>query len=86
MFKVDLSRFLKIENRILFTFWVAQKNKGLQVNEILIFFTFLVNGHLKFAYALSTSKVKILIYQYFNVNVFLTQFHQSISKILLTYL
>ncbi len=32
---------------------------------------FLVNGHLKFTYALSISKVKIIIYQSFNVKVIL---------------
>jgi len=34
------------------------------------FLTFLVNDHLKFTYALSTSKVIIIIYQSFNVKVF----------------
>jgi hypothetical protein len=32
-----------------------------------IFFTFLLNAHLKFIYAISTSKVKIIICQNFNV-------------------
>ncbi len=36
-----------------------------------IFFTFLVNAHLKFTYALSTSKLKLIIYQSFNVKVVL---------------
>jgi hypothetical protein len=49
MFKVDLSRFLKNENRF--------------------FFTFLTNGHLKFTYALSSSKVKVIIYQSFYVKI-----------------
>jgi hypothetical protein len=48
-----------------------KKQSRLHVNEILIFFTFLVTGHLKFTYALSTSKVKIIIYQSFNVKIFL---------------
>ncbi len=38
-----------------------KKENRLQVDEILNFFTFLVNGHLKFTYALSTFKVKIII-------------------------
>ncbi len=46
-----------------------KKQSRLQVDEILIFFTFLVYGHIKFIYALSTSKVKIIIYQSFNVNI-----------------
>jgi hypothetical protein len=36
-----------------------------------ISFTFSINGHRKFTYALSISKVKILIYQSFNVKMFL---------------
>jgi hypothetical protein len=47
-----------------------KKQSKLQVNEILNFFTFLVNGHLKLTSTLSTSKVKIIIYQIFNVKVF----------------
>jgi hypothetical protein len=43
-----------------------KKESKLQVDETLDFFTFLGNGHLKFAYALSTSIVKVIIYQYFN--------------------
>jgi hypothetical protein len=36
-----------------------------------IFFTFLVSDHLNFTYALSTSKIKVLIHKFFNVKVFL---------------
>jgi hypothetical protein len=36
-----------------------------------MFFIFLVNGHLKLTYALSTSKVKVIIYQSFDVKLFL---------------
>ncbi len=68
MFKVDLSRFLK---NIFYLFSYPKKQSRLQVDEILNFFTFLVNGHLKFTYALSTSKVIIIIYQSFNVEMFL---------------
>jgi hypothetical protein len=35
-----------------------------------IFLIFLVDGHLKYIYAFSTSKVKIIIYQYFNLQLF----------------
>jgi hypothetical protein len=48
-----------------------KKQNRFQVDEILIFFTFSVNGHLKFTYALSTSKVKVIIYQSFIVKMFL---------------
>jgi hypothetical protein len=48
-----------------------KKQSRLQVDEILNFLTFLVNGHLKFTYALSTSKVIIIIYQSSNVKIFL---------------
>jgi len=71
MFKIDLSRFPKVASRIFFYFLRCPKKQSrLQVDEILIFFAFLVNGHLKFTYALSASKVKI-IYQSFNVKIFL---------------
>ncbi len=36
-----------------------KKQNRLQVDEILNFLTFLVNGHLKFTYAHPTAKVKI---------------------------
>jgi len=39
-----------------------KKQSKLQVDEILFFFTFLVDGHLKFTYALSTFKRKIIIF------------------------
>jgi hypothetical protein len=57
IFKVDLNRFLKNESIIFFNFLgCPMKQSRLQVNEF--FFTFLVNGHLKFTCALATSKVK----------------------------
>jgi hypothetical protein len=59
----------------------SKKQIKLQIDEILNFFTFFVDGHLKFTYALSTSKAKIIIYQFFNVKLFWTQIHHSISKI-----
>jgi hypothetical protein len=43
-----------------------------------VFKIFLVIGHLKFTYALSTSKLKIIIYQYFNVKIFSK--HNSTSQ------
>ncbi len=71
MFKVYLSIFLKITSRLFFNFLGCPKKQSrLQVDEILNFLTFLVNGHLKFTYALSISKVKITIYQSFNVKIF----------------
>jgi hypothetical protein len=63
---------------------LSKKQIRFEVDETLIFF-FLVNGHSKFTYALSTSKIKVMTYQYFNLNYFLTQFQYSISKIFLTY-
>jgi hypothetical protein len=48
----------------------SKKQSKLQIDEILDFLTFLVNGHLKFIHTLSTSKVKAIIYQYFNVLIF----------------
>ncbi len=48
-----------------------KKQSTFQVDEILNFFTFLVNGHLKFTYELSSSEVIIIIYQSFNVKIFL---------------
>jgi len=58
MFKVDLSRFFKNASRINFFMGCPKKQSRLQVDEILNVFTFLVNGHLKFTYVLSTSKIK----------------------------
>ncbi len=49
----------------------SKKQSRLQVDEILDFLTFLVDGHLKFTYALSTSKIKVIIHQSFNVKIFL---------------
>jgi hypothetical protein len=63
-----------------------RKKKRLQVDEILNFFIFLVDGNLKFTYALSTFKVKVITYQSMKLKVYiLTQFHQSSSKIIFTY-
>ncbi len=71
MFKIDLSRFLKIANRFSYFQGCPKKQSKLQVDEILDFFTFLVHGHLKFTYALPTSKVYLYIYQSLNVKVIL---------------
>jgi hypothetical protein len=62
-----------------------KKQNRLQVDEILNFLTFLVNGHLNFTYTLPTSKVKVIIYQSFNVKLFFNTIPQINSKILLTY-
>jgi hypothetical protein len=62
MFKVDLSSYF---------LGYPKKQSRFQVDEILNFFTFLVTSHLNFIYAFSTSKVKIIIHQSFNVKVFL---------------
>jgi hypothetical protein len=70
MFKIDLSSFLKMQVNLFYFLGCPKKQSRFQVDEILIFFTFLVNGHLKFTYALSTYKFKIIIYQSFNVKVF----------------
>jgi hypothetical protein len=59
--KVDLSRFLKLASRFFYFQGCPKKQSKLQVDEILNFFTFLVHGHLKFTYALPTSKVNIYI-------------------------
>jgi hypothetical protein len=56
-----------------------------QIDEILSFFTFLVNGHLKFTYALSISKVIIIIYQSYNVKIFFNTIPPVKILILLTY-
>jgi len=59
MFDVDLSRFLKNANIYIFYLMGCPKKQSmLQVHEILVVFTFLVNGHLKFTYVFFTSKVK----------------------------
>ncbi len=42
------------------------KQNMLQINEILILKNKLVNAYQNFTYALSTSKVKVTIYQSFN--------------------
>jgi hypothetical protein len=67
MFKVD---FFKMQIIHFYLFSWPKKQSKVQVYEMLIFSTFLVNGHLKFTYALSTSKVIIIIYQSFNVEIF----------------
>ncbi len=54
----------------------SKSQSRLQVDEIHIFSTFLVSGHLKFTHALSTSKIKVLIHQFFNVKVFLNTIAQ----------
>jgi hypothetical protein len=79
MFKVDLNRFLKITSiYFLNLLGCPKKQNKFQVDEILKCYTFLVDGHLKFTYALSTSKVKIIIYQSFNVKTFFK--HNSINQ------
>jgi hypothetical protein len=66
IFKIDLNRFLKNVSRIVLICLVVQKNKvGFKYMKYWIFLDFLVNGHLKFTYALSTSKVNVIIYQSF---------------------
>jgi hypothetical protein len=47
------------------------KNCMFKVDLNRFFIIVLINGHLKFIYALSISKVKIIIYQSFNVKVIL---------------
>jgi hypothetical protein len=60
MSKIYLSRYLKNANIIFYNIMgCLKKQNKLQVDEILIFKTFLVNGHLKFTYARPTSKVKV---------------------------
>ncbi len=58
MFKIDLSRFFKNASFLKKNLNVdcPKKQSRLQIDEILNCFTFLVNGHLKFTYALSTPK------------------------------
>jgi hypothetical protein len=62
---------MQVDFNFLIFLGCPKKQSRLQVDEILNFLTFLVNDHIKFTYALSTSKVKIIIYQYFIVKVFL---------------
>jgi hypothetical protein len=60
MFKIYLSRYLKNASRIFYNFISCLKKQNkLQIDEILNFFTFLVNGHLKFTYAHPISKIKV---------------------------
>jgi hypothetical protein len=85
MFKVDLTRLLKMRFTKKTNSGFSKKQNRLQVDEILNIFTFSINGHLKFTYAFSTSKVMIIIFQSFNIIFKKTKFHHSISKLLLTY-
>jgi hypothetical protein len=60
MFKIYLSRYFFNANRIFYNIMGSlNKQNKLQVDEILIFKTFLVNGHLKFTYVHPPSKVKV---------------------------
>jgi hypothetical protein len=63
MFKVDLNIFPKFVQVIFKSFvdYLNKQNK-FQIDEILDFFTFLVDAEVKCTYALSTSNVKVLIY------------------------
>jgi hypothetical protein len=58
MFKIYLNKSIKCKYIYLYFLGWPSKQNRLQVDEILIFLTFLVNGHLKFTYALSILKVK----------------------------
>jgi hypothetical protein len=49
---------------------LKKKQDNFKIDEKLDFFTFLVNGNLKFIYELLTSSLKVIIYQSFNVKVF----------------
>ncbi len=65
MFKVNLSRFKQIFKKCKYIYiylGCPKKQSKLQVDEILLFFAFLVDGHLKFTYALSIFKGKIIIF------------------------
>jgi hypothetical protein len=67
MLKINLSNFLKKCKLVSIYFVSLKKKNKFQVDEMLDFLTFLLNAHLKFIYALSTSTVKIIICQNFNV-------------------
>ncbi len=56
MFEVDSK---KMQVDFFYFLGCPKRQSRFQVNEILNVFTFLVNGHLKFTYAMSISKVKI---------------------------
>jgi len=63
MLKIYLSIILKNASRFLKKIHIVQKNKvGFKQMKYWILKIFLVNGHPNFSYALSTSKVKIIIY------------------------
>jgi hypothetical protein len=49
-----------------------KKQNNFKINENLDFFTFLVNGNLEFIYEIWTSSLKVVIYQSFNVKLFLS--------------
>jgi len=49
---------------------LKKKQNNFKIDENLGFFTFLVNGNLKFIYELLTSSLKVIIYQSFNLKVF----------------
>jgi hypothetical protein len=60
MFKIYLNKYLNNASRIFYNFMgCIRKQNRLQIDEILNFLIFLVNGHLKFTYACPTSKVKV---------------------------
>jgi hypothetical protein len=66
----------------------SKKQNWLQIDEILDLLIFLVNAHIEFTYALSTSKIKVIIYQSFNVKMFwntipLVNFKNSFDLLLL---
>jgi len=63
MLKVYLNYFFKMQVDFFVNFsGCPKKQSRFEVDEILDFKIFLVNGHPNFSYALSTSKVKIIIY------------------------
>jgi len=65
--------FLKMQVKFCLFFRLFEETNRLQIDAILDLKTFLVNGHLNFIYALSTCRVKIIIYQNFNVKVFFSE-------------
>jgi hypothetical protein len=71
MLKLYLSGFFLNQVNFLKKLGCPRKQSRLQVDEILNFLTFFVNGHLNFIYAFLTTKVKMIIYQYFNVKIYL---------------
>jgi len=63
MFKVDLNIFPKFV-QVIFKFFciLFKKQNKFQIDELLDFFTFLIDAAVEFTYALSTSNVKVIIY------------------------